>query len=107
MGLVTEVIREIQADERNQDEKEDGATPKKMAKKDDGENDEVDQGNGDAVDEQEQREKKLFRKSQRILEQITPEALIVSLKRGNPFPITVIDEFKVYIYIYKRMFISL
>ena len=41
MGLVTEVIREIQADERNQDEKEDGATPKKRAKKDDGENEAV------------------------------------------------------------------
>lgn len=85
MGYLTNVIKTIQTEEIA-----DYQSPSKKARVDtvgDTEPDDLNAGTQD-------REGGLFHPKQRVLEQITPEALIVSLKRGNPFPIVLIDEFK-------------
>ena len=82
MGLLTNYIKELQYEEIAKYD-----TPTKKSR--------VENEVGDSSSEATQdREAGLFHPKQQVLEQITPEALIVSLKRGNPYPIVLIDEFK-------------
>ena len=82
MGLLTNYIKDIQYDEISKYD-----TPTKKSR--------VENNDGDTSPEATQdKEAGLFHPKQQVLEQIMPEASIVSLKQGNPCPIVLIDEFK-------------
>ena len=82
MGFLSDFIKKIQANEIS-----DYKSPSKQIRVETEGNTTTDGGTLD-------REAGLFHPKQRVLEQITPEALIISLKRGNPYPIVLIDKFK-------------